>query len=209
MSREPFGASERIFDYLAGALPAEEARALELAMREDPAFAAEVQRAEESFMAMALDLEPVEPPPALRDRLLAEVTGVYRFEPFIDRLAGLLHVAADTARGFLGALADLNPWEVLVPGVRLIDLVAGPELATVRVGLVHVEPGACFPMHRHIGEELSLILQGRLRFQDGSEAVPGDLVHMEDGSIHAFTAVSAEPVVFAVIVGEIETVEFV
>jgi putative transcriptional regulator len=86
-----------------------------------------------------------------------------------------------------------------VASVRLLHLAGGPRVASADCGLVRIEPGARFPRHRHLGDEWSLVLAGEAEEGTGARWAPGDLVHRPADSAHAFRVVSAEPLVFAVV----------
>ena len=187
-----------------GALPPQEAEAIERQVETDPALARRVGALEETFAALTLDLPLAPAPsPALKARLLKSAQAQPHL-PFVDRLARLFDVASAQAASFLDLLGRWDQWEELVPGGLFVDVDGGPALAGVRPGLVYVEPGVHFPVHRHIGEETSLYIQGEARFDDGMVARAGELRSMPDGSTHGFTVTSEVPLIFAVVVGGVE-----
>ena len=60
-------------------------------------------------------------------------------------------------------------------------------------------------MHRHQGDERSLVLEGTAREDTGRIWAPGDLLLHPAGSRHEFTALGPEPFVFVVVLhGEID-----
>jgi quercetin dioxygenase-like cupin family protein len=67
---------------------------------------------------------------------------------------------------------------------------AGREMVQVRVDF---EPGAVAPPHRHPGEEIVYVLEGRLEYRvEGRPAAtlgPGDVLFIPDGAMHAATNV--------------------
>ena len=145
------------------------------------------------------------PPPALREAILEAVRhGPERFAPMLDRLSGLFDVAAETARDYLGRLTDPQGWMDVLPGITYLDLDGGPAAAGGRVGLVKMDRGARFPLHRHVGEERVLILQGGARDASGDEAWAGDMVTMADATEHWFEALGPEGLIYAVVVPDVE-----
>ena len=160
---------------------------------------------QDAMHALPLALEDIEAPLALRASILdAVATGPARFAPMLDRLGALFDVVADTARDYVGRLTDPDGWVDLLPGITFLDLVGGPAAAGGRVGLVKMDRGARFPVHRHVGVERVLVLQGGIRDASGDEAQAGDLVEMPSGSEHWFEALGDEGLVYAVVVQDVE-----
>ena len=173
--------------YALGALSPEEAAAVERAVEADPNLAAEL----ESY----LDVVAVTPPADVKARLMASAGGG-RFEQFSDRIAKLLDVTIDRARELLGLIERESSWEHPVPGVSLIHFDGGPAYAAADCGFVRIAPGCKFPWHTHRGEEVSVILSGAMRDQDGRVLRAGDeLVHQQDTQ-HELTAEGDEGVIY-------------
>jgi quercetin dioxygenase-like cupin family protein len=153
---------------------------------------------------LALAVEPVAPPPALRERLLAELASRERFAPFVDRLAALFDLAADRVRTVLQQFETHEGWTELYPGASFFDFEGGPALGEATAGLVRIAPGIPFPRHKHIGEERVLVLQGAFEDDAGQRVEAGQLAIMPDGSEHGFQVVSAQELLYVVVVGEVE-----
>lgn len=154
---------------------------------------------------LALAAPPVRPSGSLRERVLAATRSETSLEGYVDRLCSLLDLGAARVREILAEIGNVasDTWEASpTPGMRLLHFDGGPRVAEADCGLVHFVPGEDFPRHRHVGDEWSLILQGRVEEDDGSVSLPGDLMHRPAGSAHSFRAVGDEPLVFAVVIFE-------
>jgi quercetin dioxygenase-like cupin family protein len=73
-------------------------------------------------------------------------------------------------------------WEEPSPGVR-VAVVKVDASRSVCASLIWASPGARYPLHRHLGDETTLILQGACRDEHGSYAA-GDVARMRAGSTH-------------------------
>lgn len=180
--------------YALGALEPDEASVVERAVASDPALAAELA----SYQASAeLLVVPVEPPPATLARLLASAGGG-KFEKLSAKMASLFGVTVDRARELLGLIERPASWEHEQGGISLVHFAGGPAFAAADCGFVRLEPGAVFPPHKHLGEELSVVLQGQLRdAASGRLLGPGDELLQAEGSEHYLTAEGNEPCIFA------------
>jgi putative transcriptional regulator len=112
-------------------------------------------------------------------------------------LARLTHsVAAPPPDGLLRQqtldLADSPPlpidpsaydWLEVAPGIR-IHLVKEDPVRKMRGCLVWAGPGVSHARHRHGGDEVILVLQGRLR-DDRGDYGPGEICRSRTGSVHA------------------------
>lgn len=154
----------RAEQYAMGALADAERQAFEQALARPGAPELEALRAaEELLAALALGAAPVEPPPTLRERLLARVR------------AEAPSAAAD-------ASPSVQPWKQWGGGAAdlLLRHDEGRFEPTGREGifvkklhvdpqgdratlLIRMEPGASFPAHRHGGFEECFVLSGDLR----------------------------------------------
>jgi putative transcriptional regulator len=149
-----------------------------------------------------LGAEPATPSPALRGAVLGTIGAATRGSGFTERLARLFDLGSERAGELIHeAGGPATGWESFpVAGVRLFHLAGGPRVAGADCGLVRLEPGVRFPVHRHVGDEWSLILAGEAEEEGtGGRWIPGDLVHRASGTAHAYRVVSREPLVFAVV----------
>jgi anti-sigma factor ChrR (cupin superfamily) len=145
-----------------GALDADEQRELHaLVATLSPDARGEVARLYDSAMALAASVEPVEPPPRVRDRVLAAVKTPGRYTVW----------------------AQSSEWvESGLPGIRIRVLAVNRELGNVTMAL-QAEPGAVYPSHRHSGPEECYVLKGSVVI-DGRVLRAGDFHHADEDSDH-------------------------
>lgn len=166
----------RAEQYAMGALADAERLAFEQALAQPGAPEREALRAAEELLgALALGAAPVEPPPALRERLLARVRAEMPSAA----------VGAATAGAAADASPSVQPWKQWGGGAAdlLLRHDEGRFEPTGREGifvkklhvdpqgdratlLIRMEPGASFPAHRHGGYEECFVLSGDLRHGD-------------------------------------------
>lgn len=156
----------------------------------------------ELLEALAELLPAAAPPsPALRSRLLTAVaTPRRRFAPLFDALGELFDLADEALEALFERAADPQQWTVApVPQVRLLHLIGGPRVAAADNGLVRIAAGARFPLHRHLGTERVLVLEGGYRDeQSGRIYLPGDLHEMPTDSQHSYVALPERELLTAV-----------
>lgn len=156
-------------------------------------------RRREDIQADLLDLA-AEPTPgaSLRERILGGARSVERFEGFVARLSDFLDLSEGPTRALLDSIraSYTDAWQETSNGVRVKHFAGGPRHAEAHCGLVQIEPGASFPMHRHVGDEWVFVVQGEGREDDGTTWHPGDLLRNPADSRHAITSVGTEPLVF-------------
>jgi hypothetical protein len=122
-------------------------------------------------------------------------------------LAELRDVAGtiDSARELLGLVERPASWGPAIPDTRttaipfvgLVHFDGGPACATADCGFIRIEPGQSFPLHRHRGEEVVVVLAGTLRDSSGQLHHPGDECVRAAGTEHSLTVVGDEPVILA------------
>ncbi len=179
--------------YALGVLDAVEAQVVERAVAADPALAQELEAFQRTAESM---VTPIEPSPAVHDRLLAGLGGG-RFEGLSTRMAKLFDVTVDRARELLGLIERPASWEPAGPGLTLVHFAGGPAYATADCGFVRLAPHAAFPVHTHAGEEVSLILAGTLiDRRSGRTYSAGDEVLASQDSEHDVVA-GADEVLYA------------
>ena len=126
-----------------------------------PEGQAQVARLYDTAMAVAASVALVEPPPDVRERVLA---------------------AARTPGRYTVQAGDADWFETGLPGIRAkvlaIDKVR--ELATL---LIHAEPGAVYPSHRHHAPEECYVLGGSVVI-DGRVLHAGDFHHADADTDH-------------------------
>jgi hypothetical protein len=191
-----------------GLLDATEAAAVERAVAADPSLAAELDSFRDTAHALAAiatpEVFPVgsagpaaspRPSPDVRSRLFASI-GAGRFERFSARVAQLFDVTVDRARELLGLVESSAAWERSAPGIDIIHFSGGAACATADCGFVRIERGSTFPWHTHLGEEVKLILAGKLRDHEGREYATGDQIVMAIGTAHELTCIGDRDAIF-------------
>lgn len=178
--------------YSLGLLDGDEAETVERALASDPSLAAELTGYRDAVHDI---VEPALPSPDVKTRLMTSI-GAGRFESFSQRIAKLFDVTLDRGRELLGLIERAASWEVRAPGIGLVHFQGGPAVATADCGFVRIDPGAIFPWHAHVAEEISIVLAGTLETNDGRILKPGDELVQGPGSEHAIRA-QAEEVIFA------------
>jgi quercetin dioxygenase-like cupin family protein len=141
------------------------------------------------------------PPQLLRERLLATVARPrLRFAPLFGALSALFDLGDIDLAGLFERAASPSAWvETPIPGARLIHVEGGPRVAGADNGLVLIAAGGRFPMHRHLGVERVLVLDGGYHDAPGGRRyLPGDLQEMPAGSSHEVAALPERSLLFAV-----------
>lgn len=158
---------------------------------------------EEAFVALAESLPSLEPSTTIRARVLAAAAANGRLAAFAEAVVRLFEVPREKALALLDAVDAADAWEPgPVPGLSLMHLKGGPALAAADTGLVRFPAGMPWPLHKHLGEELMLILEGGLVDDHGQAFGPGDVLQMPPGSLHAFDIRPDRDCVAAVVVHE-------
>lgn len=157
--------------YVLGALDEAEMNQVMLAVAADPQLADELAALEDAALAL---IAPVTPSFDVHARLLSSI-GAGSFERFAAQMARLYDVTVDRSRELLGLIDRTASWETALPGVHLVHFDGGPAYGAADCGFVKLDPGTAFPQHKHLGEEVSLILAGHVRDRTtGRVYGPGD-----------------------------------
>ncbi len=182
------------------ALDSDETLEFEALYRSTPTFAEAARELREAFVTFGISAPSVDAPPtALRARVLAIASPPSALAKWSDRVARFFDVSADKARALLDAAVDADTWDFdALPGVGLMHLGPGPRIALADAGLVRFPAGLHWPMHRHIGEERTLVLSGGFRDDAGHSYGPGDELVRDAGSVHALDVDANEPCICAV-----------
>ena len=131
---------------------------------------------------------PEAPPAGGRARLMDTVAGIGRFAPQLDTIARLADLAGEALFALLRRIDAPDGWIDGPPGIRYFHFSPGPTAAAPEAGIVRMLPGTLFPRHRHIGDEVGLVLEGSLIDDDGRRHGPGAVLPCPAGSEHAYTA---------------------
>ena len=128
---------------------------------------------------VAETIAPVDPPAAVRSRILAAV----RRTPQLDESVPGDHESR-TVR------ADEGTWRSCAPGVRTKKLSKDANRGTMTL-LLELEPRAILPAHDHEGSEDSYVIRGSCRI--GAVALyAGDFHHVDAGAHHGDVVSSDE-----------------
>lgn len=192
----------KLIEYAMGLLDEDECRALREKLEDSPDLERNLGEIREALSSLSAAETPLRPSAGLRGRVLSSISDDSPFEGFVDRLTTFFDLGAERVRSLLGAVGSVpdGQWDSALPGAHLLHFDGGPRVATADCGLVYVEANCVIPLHRHNGDEWTLVVGGR--FEDGSGQLfgPGDLCHRPPGSIHTLTLVGEEPLLFAVVV---------
>lgn len=164
--------------------------------------AAEARALRDATSAIATSLPPRAAPEFLRARLLAAAEGRGRLARYSDALASFFEISKEKARALLDAVDEPSAWEPSPAGIGLIHLAPGARYAAMGAdaGLVRFPAGIVWGLHRHVGEELHLFLEGAIRIhQTGQVLRAGDTLVSPAGSEHSFDVLPDEDCVAAVI----------
>jgi putative transcriptional regulator len=202
---------DHLFDLAVGTLSADLAVQVRAHLDGCGRCRAEERAITESFGAQGLAAPRMAAPPELRVRVLAS-TQKGRFATFRDKVSALTQLSPDESADLLDRIDGLDGWEVGPgdQGIAFMHLPVSPSLGDALVGFVRVPAGAIFPRHRHMGDEVVLILQGRARDDvTGVVSRRGDVVRMGKHTEHSFTALAGPPLVYLVVLdGGVEFPDF-
>jgi len=180
--------------YVLGALDEAEMNQVMRAVSADPQLADELAALEDAAVAL---IAPVTPSSDVHARLLSSI-GAGPFERYTAQIAQLYDVSVDRSRELLGLMARTSSWDTALPGVHLVHFDGGPACTAADCGFVKLDPGTAFPQHQHMGEEVSLILAGRLRDRTtGRIYAPGDEIVEAQGVDHDVICEGEEACIYA------------
>lgn len=195
----------RMTDYVLRMLSEDEAREMTKVLASSPELSRECALLQRVLAHRATALPPVAPTPAARDRLLAALNSVDRFRPFIDRLCEVVDLPKDLTRQLLERVDNPSAWEPgPVPGLYLTHFEPGPRILA-GAGFIRVTAGHTILRHRHLGAEVTLVLEGTF-WEDGVRYFPGQLIRRAAGSVHVFAAGTERDLVFAITHSGVEIV---
>jgi len=170
--------ADRAALYALEALSQQEARSFEAHLAKGCTICqADLESFEQTVRAMGLSVAEAEPPARVRAKLLANLS------------ASASERAGEPARivspRVVSILAEEGAWETLGEGVLLKKLHVD-KATGVATSLVRMLPGAALPVHRHIGDEQFLVIEGECTVA-GQRLTSGDYHRAEAGSIHEAT----------------------
>lgn len=158
----------------------------------------------ESLAEVSLAQPKAAPPRSLRDSVLSAIdrAAAVPYSGFARRLGRMFQLDEQQTLELLRMSADPKRWEDQGL-ISLLHFSAGPSLTGTHAGFMRLSPGVRFPRHRHVGQELMLMLSGTLQEEDSGVIYhPGDALRSEAGSEHAFSILPPHDGVFAVLLYE-------
>lgn len=183
--------------YALGALDPAEMQVVDRAVANDPALAAQLAELLDTASELIAEPAPVEPDSEIKSQLMASA-GAGKFSSYADQLAKLYDVSSDRANEILAMMERKKNWDLPGPGVALVHFDGGPAVQAADCGFVRLKPGAVFPYHRHVGEEYTVVLSGKLRDRTtGREQGPGDVMILDPDSEHEIECIGDEDVIWA------------
>jgi|SRR6185295_7086432 len=141
------------------------------------------------------------PGPGVRERLeLALNEPPHRYAPFFARAAELFDLPESAVIAQLTRLKDPNVWAFAgLPGISSVRVDAGPGVREAETLFVRFNPGVRFPLHRHVGLERVLVLEGSYEDSTGVLHRAGELREWPSDTEHSFR-VGDETCIFASVV---------
>jgi putative transcriptional regulator len=194
MSRHP-APDELLLDYVAGALAHGPALAVALHVALDPAARRAAERLDALGGALMEDQSETAPDEAALERTLAR----------LDKIAVEPRPAPRTPRpGFEWAPPPLGRhiaadarWRNVLGGFEEIRLRLPGD--SHRVSLLRLKPGRGLPMHRHVGAEYTVVLQGGYTDSTGNYGV-GDFAVGPGPEQHEPIADAGEPCIALIVI---------
>jgi putative transcriptional regulator len=103
----------------------------------------------------------------------------------------LFDLPLDAARDFLARIERSEEWGPgPMDGVAILPVMTGARHADALATFTRFDPGVVFPLHAHIGGEVTLVVEGGFRDSSGAEIWRGDELYKPPGSEHDFVIVS-------------------
>ena len=193
MSRHP-APDELLLDYAAGVLPEGPALAVSLHVALDPAARRTVDRLRALGGTLLEDEAGAEFGEAALANVLARLDGM-EIEPRAP--AARRRPGFDWAPDFLLPYLGDKDWERAFGGFEQIEISLHGD--THRVSLLRLQPGKGLPVHRHIANEYTIVLQGGYTDNTGSYSV-GDFVVGPGPQEHEPIADPGEPCIALIVV---------
>ncbi|MEO8179950.1 MAG: cupin domain-containing protein [Deltaproteobacteria bacterium] len=124
----------------------------------------------------------------------------HRYAPFFARTAELFDLSESAVIAQLARLKDPSSWTFAgLPGISSVRVEAGPSVQEAETLFVCFNPGTRFPLHRHVGPERVLVLEGSYEDSNGILHRAGELRDWPSDTEHSFR-VGDEICIFASVV---------
>src|SRR5688572_9263165 len=145
--------------YVLHRLSEDETKEMARIVASSPELSKECALLQQVLALRAATLAPIAPPLAVRERLLATLSGVDRFRPFLGRLCQLVDLPEAPMCELLERVDDPAAWEPgPVQGLFLTHFEPGPRIMA-NAGFIRVTRGQTIVRHRHLGAEVTLVLE--------------------------------------------------
>jgi anti-sigma factor ChrR (cupin superfamily) len=141
----------------------------------------------------ALEASELDASAAVRGRVLAALDPYERFARFESAVAELLDVSRKQARIALTRIDDPAAWVEVGPGMAYQPLECGPGASFTIAGFIRVDAGLDTPEHEHLGEEVTLVLQGCFADSSGARFYAGEPARQAKGTRHSFSVPADGP----------------
>jgi len=147
----------------------------------------EDQSAAEALEAMVDALGTEEVAPELSNKIMNALPAD-RFARFADDISAALDIDLAQAHKLLNGIDDDKNWEdSLLEGMKLYHVEGGPMVEKAITGFARLPPGGQFPLHKHLGEETIIVIQGYFKDSVSDKTFgPGDTIKMPTDSEHGF-----------------------
>lgn len=143
-----------------------------------PACRAKVARLESLCGALLTEALPAASPPPSIDTVLDRLDRIDLLEPIFPprKLCAFSSMLPAPLRNWAHAYIANSPWTPVMPGLSEMVL---PGFQDAEVKIVRADPGFHMPHHTHTGDEVALMMQGRIRdgdtvFRAGDLAITGE-----------------------------------
>jgi quercetin dioxygenase-like cupin family protein len=153
--------------------------------------------ADATWALLANALDPIEPPKALRDRLLSELRGPERFTCFTHEVARRFELSMDAARAALRDITNPDAWQPgFLLGARIIPIAHD----AMYLMLARLPAGTRIGRHPHAAREVTMVLDGVLLEDGKNRYTEGAVCEMAPGTVHEVEVAGDEDclVVFAI-----------
>ncbi len=194
---------DRLPEWALGVLPDAESRTVGALLATWPPCAADSVARPDGANVLGRAPPPLPPSPTIRARVLAAIRAKGRLAQHTALLAKFFAVTDEKARALLDAIDEPAAWDAgPVEHVALMHFNGGPQYAQADTGLVRFPKGIAWPLHKHIGDEYMLIIEGGIQEDDGTVHGPGSVLFRPAGSQHAFDILPETDCVSGVILFE-------
>ena len=136
----------------------------------------------------------------LRERLLTSFGQRGRFGVFTDRLARLFDLPHREVAELLQRAEDPSAWQPWFTEGTDAIMLEGARIQGALAGIGRLRPGLRFPHHEHVGDEVTVVLEGGFRDEaDGAEVWRGEELFKAAGTHHELVVLEGTSCIAAVL----------